>query len=140
MEHKELVKFMGSIFYPLNSQAHSGSFFMANMPAKVEGMPCIFLKAIQNHSYVKCSILRRRKSEHNHCACFFYGGSKHPGEMPFLRAPNLLGCSPSVSEPGPHTQVRASWRRHISTVVTGVQNCQGRACRGRRLLLGEAAF
>ena len=72
MEHKELVKFMGSIFYPLNSQAHSGSFFMANMPAKVEGMPCIFLKAIQNHSYVKCSILRRRKSEHNHCACFVH--------------------------------------------------------------------
>ena len=40
-----------------------------------------------------------RKSQKR--ACCIYGGSKHPGEMPFLRAPNLLGSSPSVSEPGP---------------------------------------
>lgn len=44
MEHKELVKFMSSVFYPFNLQADAGSFLVAIMPAMVKRMACIFWK------------------------------------------------------------------------------------------------
>lgn len=64
MEHKELVKCIGSIFYPLNFQTDVNSLLMAIVPATVEGMAYNCLKASQNHRCFKCSVLRK-KSEYN---------------------------------------------------------------------------
>lgn len=72
MEQKEVVKFMGSIFYPLNFQADADSLLMAIMPATIEGIVYIFLKAAQHHRCFKCSLLSKKKSEHNKCACCIY--------------------------------------------------------------------
>lgn len=72
MEQKELVKFMASVFYLLNFQADASSFLMSIMPAKVERMACIFLKAARHYGYLKCSMISRRKSEYNKCAYFIH--------------------------------------------------------------------